>query len=319
MTQREKGNPGAAGGAGAVRFLTALSSLEGARRARLAFESLRLYGGTWSECPAWVFCRPSTACDPADVERVYAGLAGVQVLPLAGDGEAPPYPFWDKVQACAEAEAMAGPAVRSLVWLSPSCLIVGPPILFDLAPPLAAAFRTVHHRNIGSLAHEPLDAFWTGVYGAVGLGDAPYTVESFADRWEIRPYLNTHCFAIDPTRGLCRAWATRFEELVADRAFQEGPCQDPLRRVFLHQAVLSALVAKELERQEVRLLPPEYSYPLHMHDEVPPERRARALNDLVCAAYEDAIPIDGIAIEEPLRSWLKARVADLEEREKSSC
>jgi len=305
--------------AGAVRFLTAVSTVEGALAARLAIESLRTFGGTLSACPAWVFCRVGPGCDPAEVERACAELEEVQVQPLVREAGAQPYPFRDKVQASAQAEAMAGPTVRSLVWLSPSCLIVRPPALFDLAPPLAAAFRTVHHRNIGSLAHEPLDAFWTGVYGAVGLGDAPYTVESFADRWEIRPYFNTLCFAIDPTRGLCRAWATRFEELVADRAFQEGPCQDPLRRVFLHQAVLSALVAKELERQEVRLLPPEYSYPLHMHDEVPPERRARALNDLVCAAYEDAIPIDGIAIEEPLRSWLKARVADLEEREKSSC
>jgi hypothetical protein len=227
---------------------------------------------------------------------------------------AQPYPFEDKVRACAQAEAMAGSAIRALVWLSPSCLIVNPPALFDLTPPLRAAFRTVHHRNIGSLAGEPMDAFWEGVYGAVGLGGAPFTIESFADRCEIRPYFNTHCFSLDPVKGLCGAWAARFEEMVADRAFQEGPCQDPLHRIFLHQAVLSTLVTKEFERGEIRLLPPEYSYPLHMHDEVPPERRARALNDLVCAAYEDAIMIDGIATEEPLRSWLEAHVAGLEER-----
>jgi hypothetical protein len=95
---------------------------------------------------------------------------------------------------------------------------------------------------------------------------------------------------------------------VADRPFQEGPCRDTLHRVFLHQAVLSTLVAEELGQEEIRLLPPEYSYPLHMHDQLPPERRARTLNDLVCAAYEEAIPIDGLPIAEPLRSWLVARV-----------
>ncbi len=301
-------------GAGAVRFLTGVSTLEGARLARLALESLRAYGGAWRDCPAWVFCRAGTACDPADVERVCAGLEHVQVLSLAGAAGASPYPFRDKVQACSEAEAMAGPAGRSLVWLSPSCLIVRPPALLDLAPPFGAAFRTVHHKNIGSPANEPLDSFWEGVYGAIGLDGVPYTIESFADRCEIRPYFNTHCFSLDPAKGLCVAWAARFEELIADRAFQEGPCQDPLHRIFLHQAVLSALVAKELAQEQLRLLPLEYSYPLHMHDQVPSARRARALNDLVCAAYEDAIPIDGIAIEEPLRSWLMARVADLEER-----
>jgi len=316
---RVEGNAGVASGAGAIRFLTAVSTTEEARHARLVIESLRAFGGALSGCPAWVFCRAGAQCDLADIERACAGLEDVQVLPLASDADARPYPFRGKVQACAQAEAMAGPAARSLVWVSPNCLIVRPPALFDLAPPLAAAFRTVHHRNIGSLADEPLDAFWSGVYGAVGLGDAPYTIESFADRHEIRPYFNTHCFSIDPARGLCRAWASRFEEMVADRSFQEGPCQDPLHRIFLHQAILSTLVAKELKQGEIRLLPPEYSYPLHMHDQVPLERRARALNDLVCAAYEDAIPLDGIAIEEPLRAWLKARVADLEERKRASC
>jgi hypothetical protein len=306
-----QGHPDAAGGAGAICFVTAVSTLDAARHARLAIESLRAHGGTLSACPAWVIVRDSTGRDLAAVERTCAGLEGVEVLSLAGAVDAAPYPFRDKVQACAQAEAMAGPAARSLVWLSPSCLIVRSPALFDLAAPLGATFRTVHHRNIGSPANEPLDAFWAAVYQAIELESAPYTVESFADGCEIRPYFNTHCFAVDPARGLCRTWADRFEALVADRAFQEGPCRDPLHRVFLHQAVLSTLLAKELGRQELRLLPAEYSYPLHMHDQLPPERRARALNDLVCAAYEEAIPMDGIVIEEPLRSWLEARVADM--------
>jgi hypothetical protein len=238
---------------------------------------------------------------------------------LAGEEEGAAYPFRDKVRACAQAEAMAGPAVRALVWLSPSCLIVRPPALLDLAPPIAAAFRTVHHQNIGSPAEEPLDAFWKGVYRAAGLASAPYTIKSFADQCEIRPYFNTHCFSLDPARGLCKAWAARFEELVADRAFQEGPCGDPLHRIFLHQAILSALVAKELSREQLHLLPPEYSYPLHMHDQVPPAQRARALDDLVCAAYEDSIPLDGIAIEKPLRAWLLSRLAEGKEREGTLC
>jgi hypothetical protein len=309
-----EGDAGVANGAGAIRFLTAVSTIEAVRHVRLAIESLRAFGGALSACPVWVFFRADAQCDPADIERACAGLEDVQLLTLASDAGARPYPFQDKVQACAQAEAMAEPAVRSLIWLSAGCLIVSPPTLFDLVPPVSAAFRTVHHRNIGSLAHEPLDAFWVGVYRATGSGDAPYTIESFADRCEIRPYFNTHCFSIDPARGLCRAWATRFEEIVADRSFQEGPCHDPLYRIFLHQAVLSALVAKELAREEIRLLPPEYSYPLHMHDQVPLDRRARTLNDLVCAAYEGAIPTEGIAIEEPLRSWLMARATNREER-----
>ena len=95
------------------------------------------------------------------------------------------------------------------------------------------------------------------------------------------------------------------------RAFQSNACQDELYRIFLHQAVLSALTVTLLGPDRIRLLPPDYSYPYNLHSSVPPERRARALNDLVCIAYEDR-PLDprvvsDIQIDEPLRSWLLQR------------
>jgi hypothetical protein len=69
--------------------------------------------------------------------------------------------------------------------------------------------------------------------------------------------------------------------------------------------VLSTLVAKLLPWERVRLLPPEYNYPLNLLQEIPPERRATTLNRLVNAVYEDAFPWGEIEIEEPLRSWLR--------------
>jgi hypothetical protein len=46
----------------------------------------------------------------------------------------------------------------------------------------------------------------------------------------------------------------------------------------------------------------------NLQAEIPAARRARALNDLVCIAYEDRPldpeVVDDIAIHEPLRSWL---------------
>lgn len=54
--------------------------------------------------------------------------------------------------------------------------------------------------------------------------------------------------------------------MVTDEAFQAGPCRDELHRIFLHQAILSTLVAKQLDWERVRLLPPEYNYPLNLSD-----------------------------------------------------
>ena len=57
----------------------------------------------------------------------------------------------------------------------------------------------------------------------------------------------------------------------------------------------------------MRALPPEYSYPLHMHEQVPVALCASTLNELVCAVYEDVPPLEGLVIHEPLRTWLGER------------
>jgi hypothetical protein len=295
-------------GSDSPRFLIMFRSEKGEQLAQIVIESLRAFGGALRDCEVWAF-----VLDPDRVSAALPGLERVRRLPLARPEGCPPYPFAEKVSACARAEDMAGPKVRSLVWLSLDCLIVNPPILFDLAPspdaPRAdAAFRPVHHRNIGSPAHEPLDDFWQGVYRALAVEEMHHTVESFADGQTLRPYFNTHCFAFNPQVGLARVWLDRFATLVSDQSFQAGPCRDALHKIFLHQAILSTLVAKRLDWERVRLLPPEYNYPLNLLDEMPANLRPPTLNSLVSAVYEDSFPWGKIEIKEPLRSWLRHRL-----------
>lgn len=289
-------------------FLIMFRSEEGERLARIAVESLRAFGGPLADCPVWAFVQ-----DPQRVARVLPGVDGVQRFPLELEASQVSYAFAEKVYACARAEAMAGPEVRSLAWLSLDSLVVNPPRLFDLGQqPVAqeadAAFRPVHIRNVGSPTHEPPDDFWQGIYSALELGETPYTVESFVDRQMLRPYFNTHCFAFNPAWGLGQAWWESFQRLASDQDFQAASCGDELHQIFLHQAVLSALVVKRLAWERVRVLPPEYSYPLHLLKEMPPERRARLLNTLVIPVYEDAFPWGEIEINEPLRTWLSGRL-----------
>ena len=284
-------------------FVLMFRSAEGERQANLVIESLRAFGGPLGDYPIWAF-----VLDPERVSRALPGMEGVHRLPLTVEGECARYPFAGKVQACAQAEEMAGTAVRSLVWLNLDCLIVQPPFLLDLGSSFDAAFRPVHHRNVGSLAHELLDDYWRWIYRALGVDDMPYTVESFLDSQALRPYFNTHCFALNPAKGLCRAWWGSFRRLALDEAFQTGPCHDEPHRVFLHQAVLSSLVAQRLAWERIRLLPPEYNYPLNLLPQVPPDRRAASLNGLVNAVYEDAFPWADIEVLEPLRSWLRERL-----------
>jgi hypothetical protein len=233
-----------------------------------------------------------------------AGLEDVEFVPLEVGGECRGYPFAKKVFACALAEEMAPAHTGALAWISPGCLFVNPPDLFDLDAAHDAAFRPVHIRNVGSAAGEPPDGFWDGIYRAAGGGEAAGRVESFIDGQILRPYFNTHCFSIRPARGILRAWRECFRRMAVDGEFQACCCGDDLHRIFLHQAVLSALASKQVEWERIRILPPEYSYPLHLQDAVPATRRIGVLNEMVCAAYEDALPEGIVEVREPLVSWL---------------
>lgn len=136
-------------------------------------------------------------------------------------------------------------------------------------------------------------------------------MECYVDPQAIRPYFNKHIFAIDPARGLMSRWLETFKTLVNDTTFQQGAYADELHQIFLHQAALSALLSKQLDWARLRLLPPAYSYPLHLHQRVAPGVRPAALNELVCIANEelDLNPelLQAIEVCEPLRSWLKSR------------
>jgi hypothetical protein len=291
--------------AGQVRFFTLVGSEEGAGLARLMIESLRAFGGPLSACPVQIFVLAG-----AQVAAVSAGLVDVHLVPLELDG-AFRYPFAAKVYAGARAEAMAGASTRSLVWLGPSCLIVNPPGRFALDAAHDVALRAVHVQNIGSPVGEPPDAFWQAIYRAVGVDQVPFTVESFVDGQRLRPYFNSHCFASNPATGLLGTWWEYFQGMVSDQSFQAGPCRDELHQIFLHQAILSALVTKWLTPRRIDLLPADYSYPLHFQEQIPPPHRAGTLSQLTCPVYEEAADLSALPAGEPLRSWLEAQGASI--------
>jgi hypothetical protein len=266
----------------AAVFLTLVRTASERAKAQLLIDSIRSFGGELGRCPVWVFEKDPARAASKDLEG-----AGVEILPLDMPGTSRGYYFADKVLACARAEALAQAKARSLIWIASDCLNI---------------------RNVGLTPSEPLDEFWRGTYEAVGVRDVRSTVETFVDGQHIRAYYNSHVFAVNPAAGLLRRWYDCFEGLVCDEAFQARACQGEGHQVFLHQAVLSALLATSLEPGRLRLLPPTYSYPYNLHRSVPPERRARTLNELVCIAYEDRSlhpdQVSDIDIDEPLRSWL---------------
>lgn len=286
-----------------IIFATLVSTPGERSSARLLIQSMRTFGGPLSKSPFWIF----TPKEENDLEETYDGL-NVIVHPLTLKDTVKQNWFAGKVTACARAEELAGSDVHSLVWISSGCLIIQHPVLYELGSSFDAAFRPVHIRNIGLPASEPLDDFWKRVYHAAGVDDVQATVESFVDDQRLRAYYNSHAFIVNPSVGLMQQWYEIFETLVSDRDFQSGTCQDELHQIFLHQAVLSTLVATRLDPEKIRILPPEYNYPYNLQGQIPVHKRAAGMNELVSIAYEDRSlnpdDVKDIDIHDPLRSWL---------------
>ena len=284
-------------------FFTYVRSIDGIRHARFLIKSLRTFGGSYRDCPVLIFNFQTGGGVESDI-----GLDNVHVFSVDRDREQERYWFGDKVLGCSMAEEIVGRHVHSLVWLSTQCLILQPPVQFDLNRSFSAAFRPVHIKNIGLRVDEPIDSFWSGVYHTVGIEECPYSIQSFVEGFEIRPYFNTHLFSIDPSLGILQTWLEHFREMISNEKFQSGPCQDEEHQIFLHQAILSALILKVVDRERVRILPMEYSYPLHLHQEVPIPLRPASFNQLVCPVYEGVYrhpdTLNGLVLQEPLKTWM---------------
>jgi len=83
-------------------------------------------------------------------------------------------------------------------------------------------------------------------------------------------------------------------------------------KIFMHQAVLAGVVLNLFEQDELQELPESVNYPLHLHDEYPPEYRPKALNELITYRYENIKELldslKRIPVKEPLKSWLNDRL-----------
>lgn len=98
-------------------------------------------------------------------------------------------------------------------------------------------------------------------------------------------------------------------KLVDDEDFQANSCHDEKHKIFLHQAVLSTLIASELDKDRICILSPDYIYPYNLHEFVPSHRKAKSLNELVSIYYEsrglNPKELMDIDVHDPLKTWLE--------------
>jgi hypothetical protein len=294
-----------------IAFATA-STPGNPARAVLLFESLRASGGELARAPCIMLIPEGSGPLSNETEERLSALS-VQVVPFGIDEEASRFPLASLVFASAEAEEQGKAESEVLVWMVEDTLVVNSPTVFLLPEGASYAYRPVHHTKIGSVYDRPLDGFWSLIYQHCGVTeDRVFPMETCTRDNILRPYFNAGILVIRLERRLLSTWRDYFRQLYRHPDFEPFYQQDVLYRIFMHQAVLTGVVLNRLERHELRELPETINYPLHLHDEYPPEHRPDVLNELVTCRYEDIRDLRNalkdIPVREPLKSWLNNRL-----------
>jgi hypothetical protein len=286
-------------------FATLVSDESDLQAVKMMVNSKRTFAGRFANSPTIIFTLIEIGNPFSEFPEV--NVVGIHQPPTLAECL-----FGAKVLACKVAEETARQEGRVLIWIDPACLLLRPPEQLLLTPPHKAALRPVHIMNIGQPVGQPLNGFWRQIYDATGNRMPDYSLQSYIDAVEILPYFNTHCFSLDSSLGICAKWMATLDRLWNDETFLPH-FSNSLQRVFLFQAVLSAVITSSLDRNEIHLLSPDYSYPYHLQAKIPPEKQAKRLEELTCVVYEEESihphNLRDIEVIEPLKSWLRAHAA----------
>jgi hypothetical protein len=288
-------------------FVMLVSSPAEEKQANILINSIRDFGGRYSDCPVYVFVSDTFNAPCRSIKAL-----NVTFIPLDVSDTLPDYPFLHKVMACARAEELLLGKSETMVWMDVDALVLKEPDEFCLDKKKKIAIRPVNLRNnVGLPVNSPADPYWQKIYDYTGLKTVKVpAVETLVDTQMVRIYLNCAVFSIRPDQGILREWKRLFLLLVDDRDFQSKACITWNHKIFLHQAVLSAVISSRIKENQIQWFSQKAGYPLHHHCQLPHEKRVANLNQLESLVYEKLwyVPnwvISVIRVDEPLRTWLQ--------------
>lgn len=269
--------------------------------------SIRTYGGKHKNAPVYALI-PNNSLDKLQQECLTAlSEMEVELVPYSFNLPDSSYHYSHKTIAAGVAEAYAEGKADQLIYTDVDSVILNDPTLMTLAENKLLGIRPVDIKNIGLTWDEPLDDFWAAVYEKLKVPqDRVFPVLSTVDYDKMRAYFNSCLITVRPETGLLRKWSSNFINLCDDPVWIPFCNSDERYRTFLHQAILTATLLRELTEEEFEIYPihvnfPLYSYPRHPH-------KPQWVNELLTCRL-DMLNVDDcwktwLPVREPLRSWL---------------
>ena len=287
-------------------FMTCISSGEQERSVRAMIKSIRENAGEYRNCKVYV-----VLAQPEEANGRLPAGENVELLSPETDSIFLNYPLALKAFAAAYVEQFVEKKIRTLVWLDPGVIVLNSPEDLDLNGRFDACVRPVSLvNNIGLLPGVEPDDYWSPIYKANNLNyETVQTIETVVDAVQIQPYYNCEIYAVNPDLGICKEWVAQLSDLLRDDSYQKNTCTTPRRRLFLHQAVLSGIIASRIQANRIKTLPLTCSYPFNQHDQLAEGKKVSTLNQLSAVIFDYAWSssptwMDKTGINEPLRSWL---------------
>ncbi len=288
-------------------MVTYVADSDQERQAAVLISSLRRFGGEYSESTVYVVISDTASlpCHSLKSEKVILLQAD---MPLEAVG----YPLAIKAYAAAQAERLVKNRIKTLAWFDPETIVLGPLNELELSANGQTAIRPVFLvNNIGLHPDSSLNPYWAPIYKTNRLEARKVPViETVGDGKPVRAYYNCEIFSVNPGLGIFNEWSRQLTALLRDSTYQKSACQGFLQKLFLHQAVLSAVIASRVSQNKIRTLPLTCGYPVNLHPRFPDGKNIAKLDSLSCAILENVWIqnpnwMDMFIITEPHRSWLE--------------
>jgi hypothetical protein len=264
-----------------VAFLICVErgALEG--QAILFTESVRAWGGAFSEAPVYAFApRPESRPAPATADRLHELGASYVEAPLNVRYDR--FPTLNKVVVCAWAERELDH--ETLVFADSDSVFLNEPA--ELATgDWEIAVRPVDRKIAGSRGRGRNEPYWRRLYSTLGVTSEPFT-ETTVDREPIRAYWNAGLVAARREAGLFARWEEAARRLV------DADVMHPKRPDFVDQFALAGVTADQHEG--VRVLPPAYNYPLAFRSALPEPLQTLTLEQIAHLHYHRWFQLPGL-------------------------
>ncbi len=276
------------------------------RSTRAFIKSVRELGGEYRGTKIYIVLG-----DPTNFPCESLRGKNIVLLPLEADPSLLNYPLAIKAFAAAQVEKIVKDKVSSLAWFDPATLVLGSLKELDLENGYDAAVRPVSLVNtIGISPGSKPDDYWAPIYEKLGLDfkNLP-AYETVVDEKPIQPYFNCEIFSVDPSLCIFTDWADLLTKFLKDENYQKNVCNTFLRRLFLHQAVLSGVIVSKVKPENIKPLSIKTGYPFGQHERLSDQKRIKSLNELSTIIFDyqwEKNPrwMEKIPVREPLKKWL---------------